>query len=51
MGLLENSPCGLCAVTPIPPELADDVEPGIVFCLKQNDESRDPKDTNPTFPY
>lgn len=50
-GLLENSPCGLCAVTPIPPELADDVEPGIVFCLKQNDESRDPKDTNPTFPY
>ena len=50
-GLLENSPCGLCAVTPIPPELADDVEPGIVFCMKQNDESRDPKDTNPTFPY
>lgn len=50
-GLLENSSCGLCAVAPIPPELADDVEPGIVFCLKQNDERRDPKDTNPTFPY
>lgn len=50
-GLLENSPCGLCAVTLIPPELIDDVDPGIIFCLKQNDERRDPKDTNPTFPY
>ena len=49
--LLEDSPVGLCAVTQIPPELADDIEPGIIFCLKQNDESRDPKDTNPTFPF
>lgn len=49
-GLLEDSPSGLCAVARIPEELKDDVEPGILFCLRQNDESRDPKDTNPTFP-
>lgn len=50
-GLLEDSPNGLCAVARIPEELKDDVEPGILFCLKQNDEFRDPKDTNPTFPF
>ena len=50
-GLLENSPCGLHAVTRIPNELRGSIEPGVVFCLKQNDDNRDPKDTNPTFPY
>ena len=50
-GLLETSPVGLHAVAPIPPELRGEVRPGVIFCLKQNDESRDPKDTNPTFPY
>jgi len=50
-GLLEGSPTGLHAVTPIPDELRDEVRPGVIFCLRQNDEARDPKDTNPTFPY
>ena len=50
-GLLEGAPQGLHAVARIPEELAGEVEPGVVFCLKQNDEARDPKDTNPTFPY
>ena len=50
-GLLEDSPAGLCAMARIPEELADEIDPGIIFCLKQNDESRDPKDTNPTFPF
>lgn len=50
-GLLEGSPQGLHAVARIPKELAGEVEPGVVFCLKQNDETCDPKDTNPTFPY
>ena len=50
-GLLEESPLGLCATARIPEELANEVEPGIIFCLKQNDEQRDPKDTNPSFPY
>ena len=27
------------------------LKPGVIFCLKQNDEQKDPKDTNPTFPY
>ena len=50
-GLLETSPVGLHAVAPIPDELKDEVKPGVIFCLKQNDERKDPKDTNPTFPY
>ena len=50
-GLLEGAPQGLHAVARIPEELAGEVEPGVVFCLKQNNEARDPKDTNPTFPY
>ena len=50
-GLLEGSPMGLHAVTEIPDELRGEVAPGVVFCLKQNDDARDPKDTNPTFPH
>jgi hypothetical protein len=51
LGLLEESPVGLHTVAPIPEELRGEVEPGVIFCLKQNDEGRDPKDANPTFPY
>jgi len=50
-GTLEVSPCGLHAVSRIPPELKGEVVPGVVFCLRQNDESRRPTDGNPTFPY
>lgn len=50
-GLLENAPTGIHAVAPIPDELRDEVEPGVIFCLMQNDESRNPMDSNPTFPY
>ena len=50
-GLLESSPIGLHAVAPIPEELQGEIEPGVVYCLKQNDETRNPKDSNPTFPY
>ena len=50
-GLLETSPVGLHAVAQIPDELRGEVRPGVIFCLKQNDERKDPKDTNPTFPY
>ena len=50
-GLLESSPSGLHAVAAIPDDLRDEVSPGVVFCLKQNDVSRNPKDANPTFPY
>lgn len=27
------------------------MKPGVVFCLKQNDDANNPKDTNPVFPY
>ena len=50
-GLLETSPAGLHAVAAIPDELRGEVAPGVVFCLRQNDASRNPKDANPTFPY
>ncbi|PNL44027.1 helicase-related protein [Mobiluncus mulieris] len=50
-GLLENSPLGLHAVTSIPDELRGEVKPGVVFCLKQTDESVNPQDTNPLFPH
>lgn len=50
-GLLEGSPCGLHAVAVIPDELRITVAPGVIFCLRQNDETCDPKDTNPTFPH
>ena len=50
-GLLENSPAGMHAVARIPDELRGSVAPGVVFCLAQNDENANPKDTNPTFPY
>ena len=48
---METSPAGLHAVAAIPGELRGEVAPGVVFCLRQNDSSRDPKDSNPTFPY
>lgn len=50
-GLLEGAPTGLHAVARIPDELREEVEPGVVFCLKQNDASQDPRDNNPVFPY
>ena len=50
-GLLEGSPCGLHAVASIPDELRATVAPGVIFCLRQNDDTCDPKDTNPTFPH
>ncbi|MGI6217245.1 MAG: helicase-related protein [Coriobacteriales bacterium] len=50
-GLLEGTPDGIHAVVPIPESLQGEVSPGAVFCLRQNDEGRDPKDSNPTFPY
>ena len=42
-GALEKSPVGLHAVAPIPDELRADVKPGVVFCLKQNDDANNPK--------
>ncbi len=50
-GLLETSPIGLHTVTAVPEDLRGEIEPGVIYCLKQNDEERDPKDTNPTFPF
>ena len=50
-GLLEKTPDGIHAVAPIPEELRGEIKPGVIFCLKQNDMDKDPKDSNPTFPY
>ncbi len=50
-GLLEGTPDGIHAVTSIPDNLRNEVQPGVIFCLRQNDEEQDPKDSNPIFPY
>jgi superfamily II DNA or RNA helicase len=50
-GLLESTPDGIHAVVPIPEALRSEVAPGVIFCLRQTDEGRDPRDSNPTFPY
>lgn len=49
--LLETSPDGLHAVVPVPPELKSTVKPGVIFCIRQNNQNEAPVDANPTFPY
>ena len=50
-GVLDEAPSGLHAVTRIPDALRGEIEPGVIFCLKQNDESKGSRESNPTFPY
>ena len=47
---LENAPLGLYAVVPALPD-ASIIAPGVVFCLKQKEESNENKQINPTHPY
>ena len=47
---LENAPLGLYAVVPPPPDDSI-IAPGVVFCLKQKEESNENKQINPTHPY
>ena len=47
---LENAPLGLYAVVPPPPDDSI-ITPGVVFCLKQKEESNENKQINPTYPY
>lgn len=49
--VLDTAPTGLHAITRIPDSLRDEIEPGVIFCLKQNDESKGSSESNPTFPY
>ncbi|NEG69594.1 helicase-related protein [Bifidobacterium choloepi] len=50
-GELDEAPMGMHAVAPIPDALRDELEPGVIFCLRQNDESKGSRESNPTFPY
>ena len=47
---LENAPNGLYAVVPPHPAYPM-ITPGVVFCLKQKEESDENKQINPTHPY
>ena len=47
---LENAPLGLYAVVPAPPDDSI-ITPGVIFCLKQKEESNENKQINPTHPY
>lgn len=42
---------GLHAVARIPENLRDEIEPGVIFCLKRNDRTPGKATTNPIAPY
>ena len=50
---LEKAPLGLYAVTA--PQTSDgenvDIEPGVIFCLKQTSETKENEKLNPIYPY
>ena len=50
---LENAPFGLYAVTSLQNSNSEnvDIEPGVIFCLKQNSETKENKKLNPIYPY
>ena len=47
---LEDAPSGLHAVVPTPPDPSI-VGPGVIFCLKQKEDSTENEGINPTQPY
>ncbi|MGN1321131.1 MAG: helicase, partial [Methanosphaera sp.] len=48
---LEKSPNGIYALVPIPEELKDEIEPGVIFLLKQLRGKEETKDRNALTPY
>jgi SNF2 family DNA or RNA helicase len=48
--LLEETPLGLYAVVPSPPQPSL-IKPGVIFCLQQKGNSQDNQEVNPLQPY
>lgn len=49
--LVEGSPIGLHAVAAIPQRLRGELQPGVLFCIRQKDDSKRQKDGNSIFPH
>ena len=47
---LEDTPSGLHTVVPAPPD-SSIIAPGVIFCLKQKEDSTENEGINPTQPY
>ena len=47
---LEDAPLGLYTIVPAPPD-SSIIAPGVVFCLKQKEDSIENEQINPTQPY
>ena len=50
-GALEKSPKGIYSIVDIPDDLSDEVEPGVIFLLKQVSGHDETPDRNPLSPY
>jgi len=50
-GLLETYPTGIYGVTDINEKLKNEIEPGVIFCLKQKSFSDTDKGLNSLYPY
>ena len=48
---LEKAPKGIYSITDIPPELKDEVEPGVIFLLRQVTGTTESQERNPLSPY
>ena len=50
-GELEKAPTGIHSIINIPNELKDEIEPGVIFLLKQTTGTEESRDRNPLTPY
>ena len=50
-GKLEKSPKGIYSIVDIPDDLSEEVEPGVIFLLKQVSGTTESQDRNPLSPY
>ena len=50
-GKLEKSPKGIYSIVDIPDDLSEEVEPGVIFLLKQVSGATESPDRNPLSPY
>ena len=48
---LEKAPRGIYSITQIPPDILDEIEPGVIFLLKQVSGTTENLEKNPLSPY
>ncbi len=50
-GELEKSPSGIYSIVDIPEDLVDEIEPGVIFLLRQISGTTESREKNPLSPY